>query len=416
LTVRLRLVVAVVGVVSILAGCAPSPPAPPPSYNRPQRSLTPPFPGATELPPADMTDDGPGSLVNVNPLKGSVTFQTANATAVQVLYRSTSSSGQPTLVSGVVAVPAGKPPKGGWPVISFGHSLTGVDMKCAPSLAKELGGYASAMVTLLNRGYVVAMSDYQGLGVKGYDHVALDWVTLGNNMIDVVRAARRVLPDIGDKWAAEGSGQGGLAAWAAAERARDYGAGLNMVGAVALSPFSDMSPLVDVASKGALSSMQERLLMVLLQNISAHTPDFDLDAYRSGVAKDQWDVLTDCAPADPAGAQKAAAQVKGDDLRPRDDAAAGALRDLLSATALPGNGGPPPAPVLVVYATDDTMVPQAGVARTLKSACAKGDPVVVMRLIGETSTTNYQIVQTTLSWLKSRFDGERPGNICVGAS
>jgi pimeloyl-ACP methyl ester carboxylesterase len=225
-----------------------------------------------------------------------------------------------------------------------------------------------------------------------------------------------VLPDASTKWAADGTGQGGLAAWAAAERAGDYGAGLNMVGAIALSPFADLSPLVDIANKGALSQMQERLMMVLLQNISNHRPEIDLDAYRSGVAKDNWDVLTDCAPADPAGAQKIAAQVKPDDLRPSDDAAAATLRDLLSAAALPGNGEPAAAPVLVAYATDDPLVPQAGVALALKSACAKGDPVVVMKEIGDTSTTNYQIIQTSLSWLTSRFDGEKPADVCVGAS
>jgi pimeloyl-ACP methyl ester carboxylesterase len=363
-----------------------------------------------------MTDDGPGSLVDVKPFTNSVALQMADATAVQVVYRSMSSFGQPTQVAGVVAVPPGKAPKGGWPIISFGHSLTGVDMKCGPSLVKDLGGYASAVVTLLSHGYVVTMSDYQGLGIKGYDHLSLDWTTLGNNMIDAVRAARRVLPDTSTNWAADGSGQGGLAAWAAAERARDYGAGLNMVGAVALSPFADLSPLADVANKGALSSMQARLLMVLLQNMSQHIPGFDLDAYRSGVAKDKWDLLTDCAPANPGVAQKIVAQVKTDDLRPRDDAAAAALRDALSAPALPGNSGPAIAPVLVVYATDDTLVPQAGIARALKSACAKGDPMVVMKQIGDTSTSNNQIIQTSLSWLTSRFAGEKPADVCVGAS
>jgi hypothetical protein len=62
------------------------------------------------------------------------------------------------------------------------------------------------------------------------------------------------------------------------------------------------------------------------------------------------------------------------------------------------------------------LVPQAGVARAVKNACAKGDPVVVMKQIGDTSATNYQIVQTSLSWLTSRFGGEKPANVCVGAS
>ncbi|MFV1468948.1 lipase family protein [Mycolicibacterium elephantis] len=412
----LRLVVAAVGVVSVLAGCAPSPPQPPADYNRPPRTLTPPFVGATELPPPDMTDDGPGSLVEVKPLAPNDYFTDAGVTAVRVVYRSTTNAGQPVDVSGVVAVPAGKAPEGGWPIIAFGHSLTGVTENCAPSLARGLGGYASAMTVMLNRGYMVMMPDFQGLGVPGRPHAPLDWVALGNNMIDGVRAARRVLPDASDNWGAYGSGQGGLAAWASAIRAVDYGGGLNLVGAVALSPYADLSPLVDIAATGHLSQNQYRLLMVILQSLSQELPSLDLDAYRSGLAGDHWDELTSCAPADPAEAQRVASQLGPDDLRPRDDAAAAALRDALSSLALPGASPAPAAPVLVVYGTDDPLVPQAGVALAVKEACAKGDPIVVNRRIGDTTTTNEQIIQSSLQWLRARFDGQRPADLCVGAT
>ena len=176
---RLRLVVAVVGVMSILAGCAPNPSAPP-SHNRPPRSFEPPFVGAAQLPPPDMTDDGPGSLVEVQPLPEMPAFVAAGITGVRVVYRSTSGDGEPSEVSGVVAVPPGKAPKGGWPIISFGHALTGLGEICAPSRAKDLGSYASALTPLLNRGYMVAMSDYQGLGIPGQpEHSALDLGRLG---------------------------------------------------------------------------------------------------------------------------------------------------------------------------------------------------------------------------------------------
>jgi pimeloyl-ACP methyl ester carboxylesterase len=364
-----------------------------------------------------MTDDGPGSLVEVKPLPEMPAFVAAGVTGVRVVYRSTSGDGQPSEVSGVVAVPPGKAPKGGWPIISFGHALTGLGEICAPSRAKDLGSYASALTPLLNRGYMVAMSDYQGLGMPGQpEHSALDWVALGNNMIDAVRAARRVLPDASANWAAYGGGQGGLAAWAAAERARDYGAGLNLVGAVALSPYADLSPLADAARNGTLSDNQNRLMMVLLRNLSATVPDFDLDAYRSPLVRDNWDALTDCAPPDPASVSKVLKQMRPDDLRPRDDGATDALRDALSASALPGNQPSSPAPILVVYATDDRIVPQGGVARSIKTACAKGDPIVVMKRIGDTGTTNDLIIQTSLSWLRARFDGVPAIDVCVGAA
>lgn len=417
---RLRLAVAhagaIVGAVSVLAGCAPSPPQPPADYNRPPHSLVPPFVGATELPPPDLTGDGPGSLVEVEPLAPNRHFTDAGVTAVRVVYRSTTTGGQPAEVSGVVAVPAGKAPEGGWPVIAFGHTLTGVTENCAPSLAQGLGGYASAMTVLLNRGYMVMMPDFPGLGVGGQQHAPLDWVALGNTMIDGVRAAHRVVPETSPDWAAYGSGQGGLAAWAAAIRAADYSAGLNLVGAVALSPYADLSPLVDAASNGNLTPNQYRLLMVLLQGLSQELPNLDLNAYRSGLASEHWDLLTSCAPADPAAANRLVSQLRPENLRPRNEAAAATLRNALNTLALPGNSPAPPAPVLVVYGTHDPVVPQAGVALAVKEACAKGDPIVVNRRIGDTTTTNELVIQTSLAWLKARFDGQQPADICMGAT
>src|SRR5687768_183734 len=38
-----------------------------------------------------------------------------------LLYRSTGVDGNPNAVSGSLALPNGKPPKGGWPVITYAH-------------------------------------------------------------------------------------------------------------------------------------------------------------------------------------------------------------------------------------------------------------------------------------------------------
>ena len=39
-------------------------------------------------------------------------------------------------VSGVVIVPEGTPPEGGWPIIAWAHDFTGLARQCAPSLLK----------------------------------------------------------------------------------------------------------------------------------------------------------------------------------------------------------------------------------------------------------------------------------------
>ena len=72
-----------------------------------------------------------GSLIRKETRVGAA----AGATAYKVLYRSTKPDGTPIAVSGIVIVPAGKPPAGGWPIVAWAHPTTGVVSHCAPSLA-----------------------------------------------------------------------------------------------------------------------------------------------------------------------------------------------------------------------------------------------------------------------------------------
>jgi hypothetical protein len=57
---------------------------------------------------------------------------------VRFLYRSKSALGKDVPASGVVILPYGQPPKGGWPVIVWGHGTSGVARSFAPSLMKDL--------------------------------------------------------------------------------------------------------------------------------------------------------------------------------------------------------------------------------------------------------------------------------------
>lgn len=416
---RARVLTAVVASAAVLAGCASQSPVPPPAAHEapPRADLSPAFPGAAELPPPDLADTGPGSLVESKPITGVQAFDDENATAVKITYRSTGGDGAPSEVSGLVVVPPGQPPKDGWPIVSFGHAMTGTQAKCAPTLADDYYGYSSAIGTLLGRGFVVSFPDYQGLGLDGQSaHSVVDAATLGNNMIDAARAAHRVLPSTSTQWAAYGLGEGGLAAWAAAERAGTYGGGMNMVGAVALSPYADLSPLVDAAAAGTLNGpMDLRTYIFMLQSLSNMDPGFDLDLYRSGVARDRWDLLSDCAPLDPDEAKRLLNNLNPNDLKPRDPAAADDLRQRLSAAGVPARYPTPgSAPVLVTYGTLDSMSPAAGIKRAIGAACAKGEQIEVLTRAGGTQASDDQVVESALGWLYARFAGERLGNVCVG--
>jgi hypothetical protein len=409
---RLWAVSAVVCAMAMTGGCAPKESAPAP-LDRPPSTIEPAFEGAPVLPPADLTDDGPGSLLDVTPLDDVQEFKKAEATGVRVVYRSTDGKGAPTTVSGVVVVPPGNPPRGGWPIVSIGHDATGVRTDCAPSLAAELGQYSAIIGAVVARGYLVAMTDYQGLGVDGFMHPLLDSVALGNNMIDVVRAARHVLPTASNRWAAFGVGQGGMAAWGANEQAARYGTGLDLVGAIALSPIADLTGLADAAENGTLTPAQYRLQMLVVATLVT-SPDSksNPDDFFSANAKDTFGYLTNCAVVNPLENLAAATRLVPEDLKPKTPAAAMQLRDFLRGYALPT-----PlvlsAPLLVVYATSDPFLPPEWIDRAVQAACGRGEQVEVVRRIGDLSVLNDIALYDAVAWLQGRFAGQRVIDVCV---
>jgi fermentation-respiration switch protein FrsA (DUF1100 family) len=87
-----------------------------------------------------------------------------NATSYQVMYTGVGHSGRSTAVTGLVVVPDGTAPAGGWPVIAWGHGTNGMADICAPSLQSD--GEIPGLATLINDGYAVVASDYQGEGTR----------------------------------------------------------------------------------------------------------------------------------------------------------------------------------------------------------------------------------------------------------
>src|SRR4249919_3621658 len=73
-----------------------------------------------------------GTLIWARKATGLVPLADAKYTKL-VLYSSRTPQGAKDAISGSVSVPKGKPPKGGWPVITWAHGTTGVADACAPS-------------------------------------------------------------------------------------------------------------------------------------------------------------------------------------------------------------------------------------------------------------------------------------------
>lgn len=178
---------------------------------------------------------------------------TIGGTTHLVMYRSTSAKGEPVAVSGVVSVPAGTPPEGGWPVISWGHGTTGMADDCAPSRSlvdRQTGIYTASMdratADLVDEGYAVVRTDYEGLGTPG-PHPYLMGQSAGAAMADIVLAAHELSPDLSPRWVAMGHSQGGQAALFTSRFTDAYTPGLELAGIVALAPPSQLGVVVEMA-------------------------------------------------------------------------------------------------------------------------------------------------------------------------
>jgi hypothetical protein len=359
---------------------------------------------------ADLSGDGPGTLVSAVKMAD---FDRTNfgrsIRSARVLYRSTSGDdGAPTVVSGTVFTPMGAPPPGGWPIVSFGHGTLGWQERCGPSLSVTLLGQVEAVQGFVNRGYAVAMADYQGLGSPGI-HPYSDAKTAGLNMIDAVRALRRTFDGLSGRWAAMGGSQGGGAAWAANEQAAIYAPELDLVGAVGISPAADVSGLVDKAVAGTLTVDQGPVLQGILYSLVRLHPELNLDDYRHGAALRYWDVLSACGGADVHARTQATRELGPNDFTPSSPAAADVLRDYLLRWALPQR--PLSAPLYIEFGGRDTFIDPAWTVAAIERACALGG-VVNWR---EDAAAGHGDVEWTdgLVWLDDRFQGRPVVNECA---
>ena len=206
-------------------------------FSLPGRAAEPPSGDAFYVPPSPLPAGDAGTVIWYR----ESTFSTDSATrapaadvlAFQILYVSTGALGERNAVSGTVLVPRAPYPGGARPIVGYGVGTQGMGDACAASKGFVSGGtYEAGFArSALDRGWAVAVSDYEGLGTPG-EHTYVVNLSLGHAVIDSVRAAISI-PEAalgGDSpvvfW---GYSEGGAAVAAAAELAPSYAPELGVV-------------------------------------------------------------------------------------------------------------------------------------------------------------------------------------------
>ena len=279
---------------------------------------------ACTQPPADFYTPAPG--VSGTPgtvLKTAPTSLSgvSNVTALAIQYRTRSATNAPIAVTGSVYVPtaawAGPGPR---PIVSVAQGTQGLGDQCAPSKSLVSGiNYELPYVqALLAKGWAVAITDYEGLGMPGtHTYIVAD--VAARAQIDIVRAAQKVT-SLGLAANAPigftGYSQGGQAAARAAEIESTYAPELNVAGVVAGGVPSDPEQLGTTLNGGIWFAF----LAMAAVGLDAAYPELNLETYLNDTGRQLLEANQNACLADGLLALGVPVDREPDDQQPADHA------------------------------------------------------------------------------------------------
>lgn len=208
-------------------------------------------------PPAELPGGEPGQVIRTAPMNLALDGVPGvwSGDAQRVMYTSIGAAGGETPITGTYIRSTKAAPGGERPLAVIAPGTQGAGDQCAPSRSFEYGltaatnppslaaGYEELSAwTLVDRGFDVLVTDYEGLGTPG-QHTYVHSDAQAHAVLDGARAAvaasdGRLSPT--SPVVITGYSQGGGAAAAAAEAAPEYAPDLNIKGVNASAPPVDL--------------------------------------------------------------------------------------------------------------------------------------------------------------------------------
>jgi acetyl esterase/lipase len=351
----------------------------------------------------------PGTVIRVWPLEGG---GPGGGEAFRILYRSTGLRGEPIAVSGAVFLPSGAAPGGGREVIAYAHPTSGVMPQCAPSLRPDTAGMIWGLGQMLQAGYVVAATDYPGLGTNTM-HPYLYGVSEARSVLDSVRAARSLeRGGASDRFVVWGHSQGGQAALFTGQIAASYAPDLKLMGVAAAAPATYLLELFedDYHDEGGkiLTAMAllswSRIKGVPLKNVVEPQA---MDAFMRTAEQ--------CleSPGDALSLQKDAKPLQAGGFLKIDPVKTEPWRSIMEENSTGKQRIP--VPVFIAQGTADTTVNPAVTKQYGGVLCKQGTPVHFVEMPGTTHTfAAKNSVSAALQWMEGRFRGAPAPSSCGG--
>ena len=378
--------------------------------------------GAFYQPPNPLPKKKPGTLIRSEPL----TNAPAGSRGWRILYHSTGLNGEDIAVSGMVFAPAADAPvpstsatakaAGGRTVVAWAHPTTGVADQCAPSVLPDGPTLVAGLQSFLDAGFVVAATDYQGLGTPGL-HPYLVGISEGRGTLDAVRAARNLkATGAGKQMFVWGHSQGGQGSLFAGQLAPTYAPELQLLGAAAAAPAGELAKVFDLDENSVDGiALGGWAMNAYYETYKQSFPKMSIDQMITATGKaalPQLIPLCDAVAADESQIVSIATPLIGSFYATTDPGSVPPWGDLLARNR-PG-ATKTKAPVFVAQDTADEVVPAVTTDQLVKDLCAKGDTVDYAVYQGLSHTIiGYASAPAALEWMQGILAGQAPTNTCT---
>jgi hypothetical protein len=346
----------------------------------------------------------PGAIVSSTPISNPPT----GAKGWRIVYRTTSAGGQPATSSGTIYVPTAPAPSGKRLVVAWAHPTIGMAQTCAPSTATDPAAAIPGLSLMLDRGWVVASTDYTGLGTPG---VLPYLVGQGEarNVIDSVRAADNLKgTDAGTTYAVWGHSQGGHASLFTADVSHSYAPGLHLVGVAGAAPAAEFSSLFSL-------QWQQSISWVIGSEVLEAWPSFYPTLTVAQVATplavaNAKQLASVCITSNAAALAAAFGPYYTKPFFSVNPTSVPSWRNVFEANTPKAPKG---VPVFVAQGLEDTVVLPSTTAQLEQSWCASGTKIDVAWYPTATHTDiPAMAASAAVSWLAGRFAGAPAPSTC----
>ena len=338
----------------------------------------------------------------------------AGARGWNVVYVSEGAAGNLEYVSGEIYVPLNPPGNAGQrPLVVWNHGTSGSQDSCAPSRDNLLPAGSDPRVpeldTLIARGYVVAMSDYQGLGVPGPVEY-LNGPTQGMAALDVARAAQKFAPAAaGNRVAMYGFSQGGQTSIWAASLAPKYAPDLDLLGVVAIAPAARH---LDLSFYDLGIPVNRGYFIMRMAGLAAGHPEVKLTDILTPDGLAMLDAMSwGCYELFGAAAEMTTAYARPEALEPG-TAWRKRLEENDAFLPLPAD-----VPILILQGDKDVDVPIEQIRELTQDLCAQQARVEFREFPGVDHMQLHPRGGALVpDWVDARFQGAAPATTCPGVS